>query len=517
MLRLLLLTTFVASTGCDWVFPKPWLDTRKPLLYRRWNVRCAWVIGPRGEPGEPPGPSASGWEWATDAAGRRLVLEGHLEDGFLRVNHIHAGSEQHERDIVPIDATARTVNALCAATVRRAVPTAELYGFGAVRGLKEAEVAMAFPDDPNGPQITRLVIFGDSLSDPGNLKEHLTVMPGSPYWLGRFSGGPNWVDWLAWNTGLAVQNHAYGGAVATKHEDVPAAGVLAAIEEHGQFLLTGSVDRQVDEYIKFDLKTGSVKRPFDTLYFLWAGANDYISKEPFTGDIRSMLDTPEEAAGYHRVVEETVTSLAGQIRRLYGAGARRFMVVDLPNLGQTPMVLHNTSYQPRGVTSEDSRRVQLALKLADLTAYHNSHLAKAMSDLAGELSGARLVVVQINRIIDLMRSGCAPDGSCDFDFGFAAAQLRHEITASGHTVRLQDRCYQGNFLGTRDAAKVCPEAARAVFWDALHPGTYAHCWLAGFFQMEMVRAGFLERAPTSEEYRRYCQAGIPQPESQPSP
>jgi phospholipase/lecithinase/hemolysin len=213
------------------------------------------------------------------------------------------------------------------------------------------------------------------------------------------------------------------------------------------------------------------------------------------------------------VAEETVAALADQIRTLYAAGARNFIVVDLPNLGQTPMVLHNNSYEPVGVTSQDGRRVQFALKLTELTAYHNSHLAKAMSQLAGELSGARLVLVDINRIVELMRKGCAPDGSCRFDFGFAAEQLRHEIKASGHTVRVQERCYQGGFLGTSDPAKVCPEAARAVFWDALHPGTYAHCWLAGFFQMEMVRAGFLKRAPSSEEYRAFCQGGIPQPES----
>ena len=38
-----------------------------------------------------------------------------------------------------------------------------------------------------------------------------------------------------------MQNHAVGGAVAVKHEDVPAENIVAAIQQGAQFFLTGSV------------------------------------------------------------------------------------------------------------------------------------------------------------------------------------------------------------------------------------------------------------------------------------
>ena len=104
---------------------------------------------------------------------------GQLEDGFLRVDSIDAVSETDERDVVSIPPSAATVGDLCTATVRRLKPDvpAEMYGIAAVREgaverylkagrwlhRRRAEVTMAFPSDPNGNLLTRVVIFGDSL------------------------------------------------------------------------------------------------------------------------------------------------------------------------------------------------------------------------------------------------------------------------------------------------------------------------------------------------------------------
>jgi|SRR5215469_9709362 len=47
----------------------------------------------------------------------------------------------------------------------------------------------------------RLVVFGDSLSDNGN-SFALAGFPGFPYFEGRYSNGPNWVDYFP---GIAQQ------------------------------------------------------------------------------------------------------------------------------------------------------------------------------------------------------------------------------------------------------------------------------------------------------------------------
>jgi GDSL-like Lipase/Acylhydrolase len=67
----------------------------------------------------------------------------------------------------------------------------------------------------------QIVIFGDSLSDTGNLFTALkgilgpNSFPPPPYFQGRFSNGPNWVDQLTPQLGLKpnqVLNFAVGGA-----------------------------------------------------------------------------------------------------------------------------------------------------------------------------------------------------------------------------------------------------------------------------------------------------------------
>lgn len=248
--------------------------------------------------------------------------------------------------MVPLAATAAVVSDACAVAIARARPgeAAESTGFAAAREGEGIEAALVFPADPAAPRpVSRVVVFGDSLSDPGNLKRRLVVFPLSPYWLGRFANGPIWTDHLARGTGLAVQNHAFGGAVSAPHDDVPAADIVSAIQQGAQRFLTGSVAR----YVERDLPAGVVVRPRETVFVIWAGANDYISKEPFTGDIRTLLDTPAGRAGAEQVIRLSTDALAGLVRQLYAAGARRFVVVNLPDLGRTPPCSSTRATSPR--------------------------------------------------------------------------------------------------------------------------------------------------------------------------
>lgn len=269
------------------------------MIGQEWHIRCAWVIGPP-PPGAPPGPQASGFVLAGDEPERPLIVHGELEDGFLRVDAILAGPAGSDAAPMPLAVSLRTVEERCAAAVQRLQQKgpAEVYAIAAVPEDDDVGVSMAFPPRAAGDVVTRLVIFGDSLSDTGNLKRRLKVFPDSPYWLGRFSNGPNWIDWLARATGVAVQDHSYGGALAEPHEDVSARDVIAAIEQGGQHFVSGSVDRYVDDYIARDLLTGAVVRPRETVFILWEGSNDYLAKEPFTDDIGTLLDAPQGEAGY---------------------------------------------------------------------------------------------------------------------------------------------------------------------------------------------------------------------------
>src|SRR5689334_7437247 len=67
---------------------------------------------------------------------------------------------------------------------------------------------------------SQIVVFGDSLSDTGNVNNQtFGISPGSGYYQGRFSNGPVWVEDLATNLGIAApiysraggKDYAYGG------------------------------------------------------------------------------------------------------------------------------------------------------------------------------------------------------------------------------------------------------------------------------------------------------------------
>lgn len=152
--------------------------------------------------------------------------------------------------------------------------------------------------------IERLLCFGDSLSDSGNLYAISDgILPGSPpYYAGRFSNGPVWVEILADELGLPAptpsftggDNYAFGGARS-------GTGYL--------FGFLPNVGTQVDDYL-----TSHTPAPTDLITYL-AGANDL-----FNGV------SPAIAA----------VNVAADLTQLASAGAKHLLVANLPPLGKTP-------------------------------------------------------------------------------------------------------------------------------------------------------------------------------------
>jgi outer membrane lipase/esterase len=151
-----------------------------------------------------------------------------------------------------------------------------------------------------------IVVFGDSLSDDGNLfaltgglfpPSTLEVAPGvfvPGYFNGRFSNGPVWVESLpGYDSDL---NFAQGGARTDIFNIVLIPGAIG-------------VEAQIDSF------GGAVDG--DSLVVLWSGANDLNSgRDPF----------------------ETAANQIENIQTLIGLGARTILVPNLPDLGATPLV-----------------------------------------------------------------------------------------------------------------------------------------------------------------------------------
>lgn len=175
-----------------------------------------------------------------------------------------------------------------------------------------------------GAQVSGLVIFGDSLSDVGNF--YAATNGAGPatslgYAAGRFTDGPNWVEYLARDLGVASPtaslngglDYAYGGAMTGPGTTLGSAWGA----NYGDVTATvPNMDTQVADYL------GSHTPSADQLFVLWGGANDILHAAPGT--------TPDPY--------QIVGNLANEIATLAGHGATQFLVGDLPLLGELPFI-----------------------------------------------------------------------------------------------------------------------------------------------------------------------------------
>ena len=218
--------------------------------------------------------------------------KGETQDGFYVMKGIRVQSFFGRYTDIPVnkeegggETLQRKLEEICLQTVKKNNPNNPnnvVHDIVITKNLSRSRLPIVFPSQEtnlNKSRISRIVVFGDSLSDTGNLRRKLgwTGFLGPPYWLGRFSNGPNWVDYLSKRLNLAVLNFATGGAVAAKINDVPTRNFKAYVEIGGQLIISGSTTDQVNRYIS-SLSRKKVKSPDNTLYVLAIGANDYVSK-----------------------------------------------------------------------------------------------------------------------------------------------------------------------------------------------------------------------------------------------
>ncbi|KAG2435639.1 hypothetical protein HXX76_006842 [Chlamydomonas incerta] len=118
-----------------------------------------------------------------------------------------------------------------------------------------------------------LVLEGDSLTDNGNVFKLLGVPNSKFYFPGRFTNGPNWVDYLTdtvtkFVKNATVLNYAYGGATACANSETATA--VPVIKDLGN---------QTAAFLA-DAAAGKVPKPSaDTRVVLiqWVGSNDIDS------------------------------------------------------------------------------------------------------------------------------------------------------------------------------------------------------------------------------------------------
>ncbi|MBH8573141.1 SGNH/GDSL hydrolase family protein [Nostocaceae cyanobacterium CENA369] len=230
--------------------------------------------------------------------------------------------------------------------------------------------------------IDSLYVFGDSLSDTGNVfAASGETFPPAPYYQGRFSNGPIWIEELATKLKLDTPtpyinvvngatpkngiNFAFGGATTTSINTVSSA-------------LPG-LQQQIGAFTQPLVQTNQ-KADSNGLYVLWAGANDYLPTD--ATNFKPFTDTTQ-----------TINNLKTALVSLTNVGAKNILVVNLPNLGLTPRAQNFDANLP--VPSGTSPR------LSDLTQEHNSDLSKVIEDLDKALApDVNLISFDVNSVLE---------------------------------------------------------------------------------------------------------------------
>jgi phospholipase/lecithinase/hemolysin len=160
-----------------------------------------------------------------------------------------------------------------------------------------------------------IYVFGDSYSDVGNIFLATGgAKPAAPYYNGRFSNGPIWVDHLAGAYGLTMTpsltggtDYAFGGAEVTANVPIP--GTNESIP---------SIPEQVELY----LEQHNGKADPHALYIVTGGGNDILNAPAGT--------SPQQLGS------EIAFGLASSIELLERAGARHLLVPNLFDVGKLP-------------------------------------------------------------------------------------------------------------------------------------------------------------------------------------
>ena len=118
------------------------------------------------------------------------------------------------------------------------------------------------------PQVSDLIAFGDSLSDMGNAKASVLNVPDvPPYWQGRFSNGPVWLEYVSDAFGLSTTVGS-----STNLKEITEAFGGSQTGQGFSYLLLPNVGTQINNYLANVQSTFSPSN----VVSLWAGGNDFL-------------------------------------------------------------------------------------------------------------------------------------------------------------------------------------------------------------------------------------------------
>lgn len=321
----------------------------------------------------------------------------------------------------------------------------------------------------------KIVFFGDSLSDRGNLfSDSLGFIPKSPpYFQGRFANGMLWSERIEKHyydkAAVSSANYALGGQTAVFHN--PMGGFFP-------YTLTMALDKYL---------LGSIFRDRSkTLFIIWIGANDYL---PGVKNIDELTT-------------KVTNSIAGAVESLIYYGGVHILVFNLPDLSLTPY----------------GRQIENKINLQTSSLLHNIKLAAALVRVQANYPNANIHLYQVDKQIkdfidnpeihnkkhhthitnvteSCWKGGFTRKNNLPNEDMIANAFIKHLQTINNkkmmaktypdpkelaHYIALNPALLEAYVVSTEDKGgeKRCARPDDYLFWDKVHPTTVAHRMIA---------------------------------------
>ncbi|KAK9827613.1 hypothetical protein WJX81_006207 [Elliptochloris bilobata] len=292
---------------------------------------------------------------------------------------------------------------------------------------------------------------------------HLEKYPPLPYFQGRWSNGRVYTEYLAGMLGLRLVDNAVGGATTGAHNN-SVLNVIGSFPDARrcqppgmppacpvQVVAVPSLLTQVAEYVKQEDQNINHL----DIMLLEIGPNDVFGGLFGPAKIKD--------GDYDGFADRMAGAIWKALMTLHGAGARRFLVFNVPPISRTPLISRLAG-----------ANAALPNRTAVLVDAINGRLRPRV-DQFRQLTGAA-VVFYANSLLDAQTQPAAP--------------------ALGFT-NLRDACstFPVDVYGSPafavppvgvEAASVCHNPGEHIFWDHVHFTTRFHWLQAGVVAAEMA-------------------------------
>lgn len=373
--------------------------------------------------------------------------------------------------------------------------------------LVGAAVVLAACGGSDGADYTRLVSFGDSLSDVGTYRVGTVAAVGGGEFTVNSADARNWTDWVAESIGVAAPCAAetgllpnipgFTGAAVTQHVECtnyaqgsarvsnPIGPNSVALQQPPFSSVTlGLMAKPVSQQIAAHLARNNGAFSGTELVTVMAGGNDtfmHLNGVSAAAAGGAGAAGAAIAAGWSTATQQAVAAggaaavqaaaqaavagmgaagaeLAVLVKtQIVAKGAKRVIVVNLPDVSQTPMAL---------AQSADTRSL-----IVQMVTTFNSQLASG-------LAGTPQVIV-----VDAFARGRD-------QFANPGAYGIANTTTPACSTTSQANPLQGSSLACTAASTVAPDVSRYLFADSVHPTPYGYQLLGQYVAAHVANSGW---------------------------